>query len=306
MKMVSAAKYARAERELKSARSYGLGAQTFYEQAELNKEEEAEKPKPTLLIAVSSDRGLCGAIHSSVGKRIKAISGPAAEAQTQIICVGDKARALLQRDYANCITQVFTDFGKKPPIFQDAVVVANAILAGGQDFTIGSVIYNRFKSVVSYETKEAPVYSSEVVNQSSKIALYDSVDAEVLQSYQEFTLASIIYYAMKENACSEQSSRMTAMDGASKNAGKNFVQMRIVVVVSYPLFEAVPNTEAFAADSNMSTDAVPPYPWSGTPAEVQQLGQLKSGFLKRSFSSSNNAAKRIVVVSVLQVEFDFW
>ncbi|UYV64878.1 hypothetical protein LAZ67_3002250 [Cordylochernes scorpioides] len=49
-------------------------------------------------------------------------------------------------------------------------------------------------------------------------------------------------------------------------------------------FEAVPNVEAdaFAADSNMSTDAAPPYPWSGTLAEVYQLGQLESGFLKRS------------------------
>ncbi|UYV74937.1 K02A2.6-like [Cordylochernes scorpioides] len=40
--------------------------------------------------------------------------------------------------------------------------------------------------------------------------------------------------------------------------------------------------DAFAADSNMSTDTAPPYPWSGTLAEVYQLGQLKSGFLKRS------------------------
>ncbi|UYV65354.1 MAGI3 [Cordylochernes scorpioides] len=49
-------------------------------------------------------------------------------------------------------------------------------------------------------------------------------------------------------------------------------------------FEAVPNMEAdaFAADSNMSTDTAPPYPWSGTLAEVYQPGQLKSGFLKRS------------------------
>ncbi|UYV74971.1 hypothetical protein LAZ67_12001936 [Cordylochernes scorpioides] len=40
--------------------------------------------------------------------------------------------------------------------------------------------------------------------------------------------------------------------------------------------------DAFAADSNMSTDTAPPYPWSGTLAEVHQPGQLKSGFLKRS------------------------
>ncbi|UYV75553.1 K02A2.6-like [Cordylochernes scorpioides] len=55
---------------------------------------------------------------------------------------------------------------------------------------------------------------------------------------------------------------------------------KLVVVVE---FEAIPNMEAdaFAADSNMSTDAAPPYPWSGTLAEVYQVGQLKSGFFKR-------------------------
>uniref|UniRef100_UPI002B1D7F7C F0F1 ATP synthase subunit gamma n=1 Tax=Natrialba sp. PRR66 TaxID=3098146 RepID=UPI002B1D7F7C len=41
-----------------------------------------------------------------------------------------------------------------------------------------------------------------------------------LQSYNEYSLAQLIYYAMKESATSEQSSRMTAMDGASKNAGE--------------------------------------------------------------------------------------
>lgn len=49
---------------------------------------------------------------------------------------------------------------------------------------------------------------------------YDDVDAEVMQCYHEMSLANILFYAMKEGACSEQSSRMTAMDAASKNAGK--------------------------------------------------------------------------------------
>lgn len=50
--------------------------------------------------------------------------------------------------------------------------------------------------------------------------LYDDVDDEVLQSFHEMSLANLIFYAMKEGACSEQSSRMTAMDAASKNAGE--------------------------------------------------------------------------------------
>lgn len=55
MKMVSAAKYTRAERELKQARPYGEGAKQFYEKAEVAPPKEAPKK---LIIAVTSDRGL--------------------------------------------------------------------------------------------------------------------------------------------------------------------------------------------------------------------------------------------------------
>lgn len=53
-----------------------------------------------------------------------------------------------------------------------------------------------------------------------KMATYDSLDADVIQSYMEFSMASMLFYALKEGACSEQSARMTAMDNASKNAGE--------------------------------------------------------------------------------------
>ena len=49
---------------------------------------------------------------------------------------------------------------------------------------------------------------------------YDDVDEDVLRNYHEFSLANLLYFALKESACSEQSSRMSAMDNATKNAGK--------------------------------------------------------------------------------------
>ena len=73
---------------------------------------------------------------------------------------------------------------------------------------------------MSYKVTEMPIFNQDQIAKSEKINLYDSIDEEVLRSYNEFALASLIYYAMKEGACSEQSSRMTAMDAASKNAGK--------------------------------------------------------------------------------------
>ncbi|KAH9363987.1 hypothetical protein HPB48_005254 [Haemaphysalis longicornis] len=219
MKMVSAAKYARADRDLRQARPYGEGTKAFYEVADIKAPE--GKPK-TLIIAISSDRGLCGAIHSSVAKHIRTMmqEDPQLADNARIICVGDKVRAILQRLFAQNIILSFSNYGKKPPIFDDAVQVANSVLNSDYEFDRGILLFNRFKSVVSYATSEQPVFSLESVSNSEKITLYDSLDADVLRSYQEYSLASLIYYAMKENACSEQSARMTAMDSASKNAGE--------------------------------------------------------------------------------------
>ncbi|RWS26299.1 ATP synthase subunit gamma-like protein [Leptotrombidium deliense] len=218
MKMVSAAKYARAERDLKTARNYGEGAQSFYERSEMK----PETPNPgTLVVALTSDRGLCGAVHSSVAKKIRALmaNDPNA-ANIKIVTIGDKAKAMLAKQFPNNILLMFNDFGKKPPTFGDAVMVANSIIESGHEFNEGIIIFNKFKSVVSYNTTEIPVFSLDAITNAPKIALYDSLDSDVLRSYQEYSLASLVFYAMKENACSEQSSRMSAMDNASKNAGE--------------------------------------------------------------------------------------
>ncbi|XP_046911397.1 ATP synthase, gamma subunit [Dermatophagoides farinae] len=223
MKMVSAAKYARAERDLKNARVFGSGTLQFYERSDLVTEEDKEKgTKPgTLIVAIASDRGLCGAVHSSVAKKVRQIMAHESDAdKIQIVCVGDKAKAMLARQFANNILMLFNDFGKRPPQFGDAREVASQILNSNYEFDRGIIIYNQFKSVVSYNTTEIPVFSQGSINLSPKISVYDSLDEDVIRSYYEYSLASLIFYAMKENACSEQSSRMTAMDNASKNAGE--------------------------------------------------------------------------------------
>ncbi len=83
---------------------------------------------------------------------------------------------------------------------------------------------------MSYRMTKLPIYSLETVNRAENIGAYDSLDAEVTQSYLEFSLASLIYFAMKEGACSEQSSRMTAMGAATKNAGQFSVPIGNITV----------------------------------------------------------------------------
>lgn len=116
---------------------------------------------------------------------------------------------------------VATEIGRKPLVFGDAAIVAQNIINSGIDFSNGKILYNLFRSVVSFRTAEIPIFSQTAVANAPKLPVYDSLDSDVIQSYTEFSLASLLFYSLKENATSEQSSRMTAMDNASKNAGKS-------------------------------------------------------------------------------------
>jgi F-type H+-transporting ATPase subunit gamma len=218
MKMVSAAKFARAERDLRAARPLGSAAKSFYDHAEVATDKEAPKE---LYVAMTSDRGLAGAVHSSISKAIRnELNEKPNLDNVKVICVGDKSRAFFQRFFPGNILMVGSEIGRLPPQFGDASKVANAVLNSGFEFDTGKMFYNRYNSVVSYTTTEIPIFSQDTVANSGKITLYDSIDADVLQSYVEYSLASLFYYAMKEGACSEQSSRMTAMDNSTKNAGE--------------------------------------------------------------------------------------
>jgi len=249
MKMVSAAKYARAERDLKQARPYGEGAVQFYDRAEVTP---AEKERKAVLIAMTSDRGLCGAVHTGVARYIR--NELQQNPDIKVICVGDKSRGILQRLFGKNILLVANEVGRIPPTFLDAAKLANAILTLGYDFTDGKIIYNKFKSVVSYSCAEIPIFSLSNVEASPKLPVYDSLDAEIVKSYLEYSLASLLFYAMKEGACSEQSSRMTAMDNASKNAGEMIDKLTLTfnrtrqAVITRELIEIISGASALESE----------------------------------------------------------
>jgi len=250
MKMVSAAKYSRAERDLKQARPLGVGTKVFYEQADV--QPPPEEPKK-LLIAVTSDRGLCGAVHTGISRNIRdRLADPKERENTKIICIGEKSRAILQRQFADIMLFVASEVGRKPPTFNDAAKIAIEIMNSGYSFGSGRIVYNRFKSVVSYAIDDLPLFDKNAVLTAPKISVYDSLDDEVIQSYLEFSLASLLFYSMKEGACSEQSSRMTAMDNASKNAGEMIDKLTLTfnrtrqAVITRELIEIISGAAALA------------------------------------------------------------
>ncbi|KAK2119985.1 ATP synthase subunit gamma, mitochondrial [Saguinus oedipus] len=202
MKMVAAAKYARAERELKPARIYGLGSLALYEKADIKGPEDKKKH---LLLGVSSDRGLCGAIHYSIAKRMKSEVATLTAAGKEVMLVGIAAFKLV---------------GRKSSTFGDASVTTLELLNSGYEFDEVSIIFNRFRSVISYKMEEKPIFSLNTIASAKSMSIYDDIDADVLQNCQEYSLANIFYYSLKESTTSEQSARMTTMDIASKDASE--------------------------------------------------------------------------------------
>jgi F-type H+-transporting ATPase subunit gamma len=253
MKMVSAAKYAQAERRLKPARTYGGGAIDVYDKTGAEGPEDVSRQ---LIIAISSDRGLCGGIHTGVNKAIKQyMATTPANVETKMFLVGDKCTSVIKKYSPDAIEANVKEYGRKPPTFDDASAVANAILECGFEFDKGVLLYNKFKTVVSYNLAEQAIFRDAHFEASKGIDVYDSIDADVLQACAEFQLASIIYFAMKENACSEQSARMTAMDNASKNASEMIEKLQVTynrtrqAVITTELIEIISGA---AAAENMS------------------------------------------------------
>lgn len=110
--------------------------------------------------------GLCGAVHTSVSRHIRNELNKDSE-NIKVVCVGDKSRSILQRIYGKSIMLACNEVGRLPPTFIDASKLADAILKSGYKFSSGEIVYNRFKSVVSYSTQTLPLFSLASVTVSS-------------------------------------------------------------------------------------------------------------------------------------------
>ena len=118
----------------------------LFEKAEILEEE--RKPKH-LIVAISSDRGLCGSVHSNVARYIRSLMAERGQdaSTTMFVCVGDKVRTILQRQFKNNILMHFTEIGRKPPLFTEANFVAEQILNSGIEYDSAEIVFNRFKYV---------------------------------------------------------------------------------------------------------------------------------------------------------------
>ncbi|KAE9381799.1 putative ATP synthase subunit gamma, mitochondrial [Stipitochalara longipes BDJ] len=223
MKIVASTKLTRAQRAMTESRKYGQTSNTVFEQAETKPLEGDDKK--TLIVVASSDKGLCGGIHSGLTKRVRRmlIEKPNAD----IVVLGEKCKAQLSRSSAKNIQLSFAGIGKDIPTFADAQAIADQISLLPTDYGSIQIVYNKFINATSYEATPIEAFSEEAIVASPNFAAFE-IDDEVLSNLREYALSNALFWALAEGHACEQSARRNAMDNASKNAGDMITKYQIL------------------------------------------------------------------------------
>jgi F-type H+-transporting ATPase subunit gamma len=239
MKMVAASKLRRAQEQAQVAQPYAERMAGILSRLAANYVATASSPKLLagtgkdqvhLLVVVTSDRGLAGGFNSnSVREARRVIRQLLADGkEVKLLTVGRKAKDLLRRDQADRLGKTFEGIGSKRVAFSEAEGVANAIVAMYEagEFDVCTIIYNRFKSVISQvptATQLIPfaLPTGAVRAESHEVRPvyeFEPSEDEILAALLPRNFAIQIYGALLDSAAGEQAARMTAMDNASRNA----------------------------------------------------------------------------------------
>lgn len=162
MKIVASTKLTRAQRAMTESRVYGETSNTVFEKAE-TKPLEGESKK-TLYVVCSSDKGLCGGIHSGLSRKTRKLLLENPEAD--LVILGEKCKAQLGRSSAKNIRFSVAGVGKDVPTFVEASAIADQICMLPTDYSSIKIIYNKFLNAQSYEPVEVEAFSEEAIAQS--------------------------------------------------------------------------------------------------------------------------------------------
>tara|TARA_B100001179_G_scaffold170909_1_gene126420 strand:- start:388 stop:1266 length:879 start_codon:yes stop_codon:yes gene_type:complete len=181
-----------------------------------------------LCVVITADRGLCGGFNTNICKKAKNyFDNILKEEKTlKIFTVGSKGHDQLKRVYGKYIVEKINFKGLKKITYKEAENVGKIIiqLFKESQFDICTIFYNKFRNVISQIPQEEqiiPIKNSkeEELSKSSSFYEFEPDEDEILNELLPRNISTQIFKAFLENAASEQGSRMTAMDNATRNAG---------------------------------------------------------------------------------------
>ncbi|WP_345093369.1 ATP synthase F1 subunit gamma [Flavobacterium chungnamense] len=228
MKMVSAAKLKKAQDAITAMRPYaekltellqnlsstleGEVGGSFTKQREINK---------VLVVAITSNRGLCGAFNTNVIKQAKVVADTYIGKQVDIFAIGKKGNDILAK--TSTIIENHSDIYDNLT-FDNVTTIANILT---EKFTSGEydkieLVYNQFKNAATQivQTEQflplAPVKSDKPVSTGDYI--FEPSKEEIVETLIPKMLKTQLYKAIRDSFASEHGARMTAMHKATDNA----------------------------------------------------------------------------------------
>jgi F-type H+-transporting ATPase subunit gamma len=237
MKMVAAAKLKRAQDRVTSSRPFAgkmsevLGGLSSKVADEFSHPLlDARGDEKYLIVLISADKGLAGAFNANVIKATQAFLKDNSDKTTEMVAVGRKGRDFFKRRDVVFSDEYIGLTGSGQVKLQDALEIANKVIktfTDDQSIDKVFIVFTEFKTVLS----QKPVIEQllpiprgvEVEGREASVQaeyIYEQPVAEIFGRLLPKQVETQIYRGMIESVASEQGSRMTAMDSASKNAGE--------------------------------------------------------------------------------------
>jgi F-type H+-transporting ATPase subunit gamma len=271
MKMVAAAKLRRAQEAAEAARPYSermasvmasLGSRVTVGPESPRLLAGTGKDQVHLLVVCSSERGLAGGFNSNIArlarKKLDALLGQGKT--VKLLFVGKKARAPFMRTHKDLIIGYIDQTHIKNAGFADAKAIADDITGRFEagEFDVAHLFFAKFRSALVQEPTEIqiipaalPAAVTEAKPGDAPAAIeYEPDEEAILTELLPRNLAVQVFRALLENAASEQGSRMTAMDNATRNAGEMIKKLTITynrtrqAAITKELIEIISGAEA--------------------------------------------------------------
>ena len=236
MKMVAAAKLRKAQESAEKGRPYSekMNNVILNLSSGISDKENAPKllagtrqDKVHLCVVMTSDRGLCGGFNSNIIKKAKSYFSKILDEnkELKIITVGSKGNDQLKRTYGDKIIENISFKESKNANYFDEDKVGKIIIEKFEagEFDVCTIFYNKFKNVITQIPQAQqiiPLNDEGNENSSDESYEFEPDEDEILSNLLPKNISTQIFKAMLENSASEQGSRMSAMDNATRNAGE--------------------------------------------------------------------------------------
>jgi len=233
MKMVSAAKLKRAQDAVTKLRPYASKLKELLQNLSAvtdsseNKFAKTNESKSVLLVAVTSNRGLCGGFNNNIIKRVQyLIQNDLKENDVKVLCLGKKVKDVIKKTPNYFITEelsgvedIFSDL-----TFERTSTIANELmnLYNTQQFSKIVVVYNRFINAATQavETEQfLPVIEIKLEGTSvPQDYIFEPNKQDLVAALIPKSLKIQLFKALLDSSASENGARMTAMHKATDNA----------------------------------------------------------------------------------------